>query len=172
MSRKKFKLSRFFPKTRPSAPPDPAMTAFPAGKDLQDLFHRAALQGDANTVEQLLNSSDIPVDTRDTDGRTALHWAATANTETVNVLIELGADTNARDNEGRAPLHWAAEEGETDIVRLLLRNEADPLARDKSGKTPADWSVIGGPAGAEAGQVIRETICFRHAKRLRKFMKR
>ena len=92
---------------------------------------------------------------KDTDGHTALFWAAgwgnleatrilidaganltarphliyTASswghTKIVRILIEEGADVNIELSDGSTPLFVASEEGHVDVIRVLLANGAD-----------------------------------------------
>ena len=85
------------------------------------------------------------LEARDRAGRTPLHWAAMKkNMETVNALIDAGADLNARDNyRGYTPLHWAAIGSKNDeVVSALLMAGADPNARDNEGDLAYDSSGL------------------------------
>ncbi|XP_029445997.1 ankyrin repeat domain-containing protein 54 [Rhinatrema bivittatum] len=66
-----------------------------------------------------------------------LREAANANDlETVERLLESGADSCAADDKGRTALHFASCNGNDRIVHLLLRHGADPNQRDGLGNTP------------------------------------
>ena len=86
---------------------------------LDERLLRAAVQGDAELVEQLLGiGADIHAKSK--MGQTPLHRAAeNGNLETVALLIAKGADIHAKDNNGRTPLQVAEEYGEAEIVALL-----------------------------------------------------
>jgi ankyrin repeat protein len=76
------------------------------------------------------------VDSRDGDGRTALHLAAYERKEAiVRLLVGNGANTEARDKIGQTALHSAADEGNEVMIRLLVDNGADIEARNKIGQT-------------------------------------
>ncbi|KAG7391586.1 Ankyrin repeat and EF-hand domain-containing protein 1 [Phytophthora pseudosyringae] len=69
--------------------------------------------------------------------RTPLHWAAVSgSTETVDALLNAGADPNFQDARGRSPLHWAARLNKLEVVRSLLRAGADPNLADGEFMTP------------------------------------
>ncbi|KAJ0405631.1 hypothetical protein P43SY_007732 [Pythium insidiosum] len=69
--------------------------------------------------------------------RTPLHWAAVIGaTETVDLLLEAGADPDFQDARGRTPLHWAARLNHLDIVRSLLAKNASPNVVDEDHMTP------------------------------------
>ena len=74
-------------------------------------------------IEDLVRDENIDVKAKDSDGRTALHYAAMAgHKEVVELLIDKGADVKAKDSRGVTPLHLAA----------------DVNAKDKDGYTPLD----------------------------------
>lgn len=65
-------------------------------------------------------------DQKQTDiDRELLLAAENGQTETVERLLERGADIHARDN---AALRWAAKDGQTETVELLLERGADTRA--------------------------------------------
>jgi ankyrin repeat protein len=58
-------------------------------------------------------------------------WSEEQNVETVNMLIELGADVNAQDTlDHRTALMGAAHKGRPEIVQILVDHGADLAARD------------------------------------------
>lgn len=66
-----------------------------------------------------------------------LREAANANdVETVQQLLEDGADPCGADDKGRTALHFASCNGNDRIVQLLLTYGADPNQRDGLGNTP------------------------------------
>ena len=68
-------------------------------------------------------------------GKTALHsLAGNGHTETVRLLVGLGADINVKDNSGETALHCAAKNGNLSIVRMLVERGA---TLDKRGFTTA-----------------------------------
>jgi len=96
----------------------------------------AARRADAAALRSLLARGGA-VDERDRQGRTALHWAATAGSaEAARLLLERGADVDARSGPSMTPLHWAAAKGRAELADLLLRHGADPRARNAYGMTP------------------------------------
>ena len=69
-------------------------------------------------------------------GKTALMRAAEAgDAESVQRLIDAGANVNATDMSGRTALMWAALGGHAGVVRLLLYAGADAYASHKNGVT-------------------------------------
>ena len=69
-------------------------------------------------------------------GKTALMRAAEAgDAESVQRLIDAGANVNATDMSGRTALMWAALGGHAGVVRLLLYAGADAYASHKNGIT-------------------------------------
>jgi len=58
------------------------------------------------------------------------------NLETLELLLQHGANINTRDQDGRTPLALATMEGKTEVVRLLIRNGADVNTVNVRGNTP------------------------------------
>lgn len=65
-----------------------------------------------------------------------IHIAPTI--ETMQILLELGANVNSLDMYGRTPLHLALNNGQKyfDRTKFLLSNNADITITDKAGETP------------------------------------
>ena len=62
----------------------------------------------------------------DTEGRTALHWAATSDAGHAGIaemLLLAGADTTVKSRRGRSPLDAARESGNVQIAMLLASHE-------------------------------------------------
>ncbi|CAJ0929924.1 unnamed protein product [Ranitomeya imitator] len=73
-------------------------------------LHMAAFGGNVRTLEMLLSSQpNNVINITSIKDSTLLHEAVCGKSiETVNLLIEKGADTNLQDQEGNTPLHLAA----------------------------------------------------------------
>ncbi|XP_075711233.1 uncharacterized protein LOC142748001 isoform X2 [Rhinoderma darwinii] len=73
-------------------------------------LHMAAFGGNAQVLEMLLSSQPInAINIRSIKDSTLLHEAVCGRSlETVQLLIEKGADTNLQDQAGNTPLHLAA----------------------------------------------------------------
>ena len=71
-----------------------------------------------------------------TDGATALHWAAyREDLATVDLLLKAGANVKVANQYGSTPLSLAAENGNSAIVQRLLDAGADPNERLLNGET-------------------------------------
>ncbi|KAJ5176350.1 uncharacterized protein N7482_002227 [Penicillium canariense] len=83
-----------------------------------------------NKVGTLINA-------RDKTGRTPLHWAITKrHTESVDVLLQQGADLDLRDNESMCALHFAAANGYEQLGQKFFQSSQRLEAKDRYGRTP------------------------------------
>ena len=98
-----------------------------AGAD--DLRLIEAVRGrNAQAVRRLV-AQQAPVNARQPDGATALHWAVHWNDlPIVELLLRAGADAAAANDYGVTPLSLAATNGSPAVARRLLESGADPRA--------------------------------------------
>jgi len=93
-------------------------------------------------VDKVLTKSSLKVNTfvnrLDSEGCTALHWAALNNRlDVALLLLKSGADPNiiASQPSQQTPLHWAASKGYVEMVDLLCQDAygGDPSIGDSQG---------------------------------------
>ena len=85
----------------------------------------AVKNGDTEAVRALLQQSDV--NAPETDGTTALHWAAHRDDlDTADLLIRAGANVTAANRYGVTPLLLASENGNAALIERLLNAGADP----------------------------------------------
>jgi uncharacterized protein len=91
---------------------------------------------DTKTIQSLL-AAHADVNAPQSDGATALHWAAYLDdSETAARLIRTGAKVDVRNNYGITPLALAAANGNAAIIDHLLKAGANPNGAVRSGETP------------------------------------
>lgn len=98
--------------------------------------HIMASEGNLAGVERLLEEG-TPVDSRDSEGCSALHWACDRGSlEMVELLLMRGADPKVKDNDGQTPLEYAILCGHLNVVERMKAAEykdkhpGPPLAGD------------------------------------------
>ena len=112
-------------------------------EELDKQFRDAAKKGKTEDIRRLAKLG-ADINSKDNDGRTAIHFAAYfSTTETCRVLKELGADINSRTNDDLTALHVAAGNGYTETCRFLVKE----LGADVNAKGDMGWTVLHLAAG-------------------------
>jgi ankyrin repeat protein len=95
----------------------------------------ATRSGNASAVSTLLRQR-VPVDAREADGSTALHWAARLDrVDLVQTLVRAKAQVNVTNRYGVTPLALASINGSAAVIDLLLKAGADPNTAGPDGET-------------------------------------
>src|ERR671913_1625212 len=97
----------------------------------------AAQARDIETVRALLKQGG-DVGAAQSDGMTALHWAALhGDTPLASLLLTAGANVRATTRLGDyTPLHLASQHGRSHVMQTLIAAGADVSARSATGATP------------------------------------
>uniref|UniRef100_A0A0D9X2F9 Uncharacterized protein n=1 Tax=Leersia perrieri TaxID=77586 RepID=A0A0D9X2F9_9ORYZ len=120
-----------------------ASAAEASAEQAQDLID-AARYDDMEEVVALF-SAGVPLDSTDSQGRTALHMAsANGHLAVVEYLIQNGANVNAKNSENNTPLHWACLNGHIEVIKALICAGASVSALNSHEKTPMDEAVTKG----------------------------
>ena len=112
----------------------------------------AAMRGELDEVRELLRSG-ADVNAPQSDGVTAMHWAAeNGDAALARVLIYAGANLGPLTrNDAYTPLHMAARGGHAEVIELLVEAGADPAAATSSTGVTAMHLA----AKAGSGEAIR-----------------
>jgi acyl-CoA-binding protein len=103
-----------------------------------DVIHDFAREGEAENLLKCIEKG-VPVDLKDSEGRTPLHWAVDrGHLNIAELLVTQNADVNAKDNEGQTPLHYAAVCERESIAEFLVNQKADKDMKDNDGNSAKD----------------------------------
>ena len=107
----------------------------------RSVLSKSCWNGDVRKVKILLSHPDIKLETRDSQGRTALHMACwgqyggrlrkkagnnpTDSPECCKLLLEAGADPNPADHYNVTPLGTACGTGGARCIDILVKHGAD-----------------------------------------------
>jgi ankyrin repeat protein len=107
-------------------------------------LYAAARKGSVRGLDILVDMVGW-IDAKDSEGRTALFWAASEGHPEVVTLLHLrGADINTTNRCGSTPLLWAASEGNLAVVKSLLDRGADVNLANSDKSTPLLWAASEG----------------------------
>ncbi|XP_022750891.1 ankyrin-3 [Durio zibethinus] len=107
-------------------------------------IHAAARSGDLSTLESILASNPLAVNSRDKHSRTPLHLAAwSGQAQVVSYLCKQKADVGAAAMDDMGAIHFAAQKGHLEVVRTLLSSGVSVKAANRKGFTPLHYAVQG-----------------------------
>ncbi|KAL1540148.1 GA-binding protein subunit beta-2-like [Salvia divinorum] len=90
-------------------------------------------------------SAGVSLDSKDSEGRTALHMAsANGHLNIVDYLVRNGVDVNACNMEKNTPLHWASLNGHIEVVKRLILSGAEISPLNSHEKSPIDEALSRG----------------------------
>ncbi len=101
-------------------------------------LHVAVEKGHEKIVEYLFDHG-VLADSKDKQGKTALHYAATP--DVAKVLLRNGAALDALDDDDKTSLHYAAEQGNASLIHFFLSRGADYTLKDVYEQTPYECLV-------------------------------
>jgi ankyrin repeat protein len=110
---------------------------------LQDLLAMSASNGEVDRVHRLLSGPAkdfVDINTPDADGNVPLIYASCfGHDDTVELLVQNGADVDKKDNASWSSLMWAITNRHKEIVKFLLDHGANPDGKTMSGRTAFDF---------------------------------
>ncbi|XP_036385987.1 ankycorbin isoform X1 [Megalops cyprinoides] len=114
----------------------------------------AVEHGEADKVTSLLTKKGASAVKLDSEGRSALHVAATrGQAECLAVILAHGADASVMDASGFSALHLAAKNNHQECAKKLIQSKCVIDALDSSGKTALHH------AAASGSVVIVQLLC-------------
>lgn len=78
---------------------------------------------------------EIPIDSTDPNGRTALHWAGyQGDSLSVDALLKFNANVKLVDDQGFTALHWSLIRGQRECLKRLIQEGSDLFQKTNDGK--------------------------------------
>lgn len=113
--------------------------------DGQSLLHAAVTENVPATIAAELIARGIDVNRQDSEGRTALAYAATLKRgDVADLILAAGGRVDIADRHGNQPLWYAVHSqlGNHDLIQALVRHGADPHHRNRYGKSPMSLAQL------------------------------
>ncbi len=102
---------------------------------------KAAQSGDLRAIEAIVKSKVLNLNTGNTMGNAALHYAAFEGHEAVvEELLKGGANPNLTNEAGQTPLMSASFKSHELVIEALLKHGADRNKVDALGKKALDYA--------------------------------
>ncbi|KAG8819501.1 hypothetical protein FRC17_010422 [Serendipita sp. 399] len=118
-------------------------------------IQQAAQENKIGLLKALLGTNPEVLDSVDSDGRTALHWASSSGArEIVQYLIGTQTQVDKQDESGWTALHIATSAGYQDIVIDLLGAGADVKKTNDKGLTALHYAAS--RSRTEIGRILIE----------------
>ena len=103
-----------------------------------DLWYLAS-QNHVQQIEAMLQAGTVDVNDQDTDGQTALHFAADrGHMPLLHLLLDAKACVNLQASDGQTALHYAAAADALSACQALLDAGADKGLVDEDGSAPSE----------------------------------
>ena len=120
------------------------LPAIGADNDGSTPIHISVARENYKLTQQILKLGLVDVNSRDSTGRTALHWAAASGFKNiVGLLCDSGADPTIVDNLGCGASHYAAQMNHVECAEVIQGHLQEDVA-DQDGRTPLHWAVMQG----------------------------
>ena len=104
-------------------------------------LHKAVLKLEHCNLERYAKTFNSKIDSKDSEGYTALIWAARRNDkDATDVLIKAGADVNLKTYRGVSALHYAAQYSDLGVVEGLLAAGASACSLTVVGYSPLHYA--------------------------------
>ncbi|XP_038589484.1 ankycorbin isoform X3 [Micropterus salmoides] len=105
----------------------------------------AVEHGEVEKVASLLSKKGASTVKLDSEGKSALHVAATrGQTDCLSVILAHGADLSVTDAAGLNPLHLAAKNSHIECCKKLIQSKCPIDAVDSSGKAALHHAAVSG----------------------------
>ncbi|EGG16085.1 ankyrin repeat-containing protein [Cavenderia fasciculata] len=109
---------------------------------IMDIFSQLYNAKDFNSIDTLLNTGRVSVNSQNQQGLSLLQLAVSDNNMVyVQYLLFKGANPNITDINQSTPLHTASSMGNINMQQLLLQAGAIVDVQDQEGETPSYYSV-------------------------------
>jgi ankyrin repeat protein len=108
------------------------------------LFDMICRPYNEEVVASLLATPFLDLETKNSEGMTALFWAVHQGRKAyVKLFLSAGSDPMARSNDGATVLIYAVKLGDLSSFRCILEHaKCKPNAQDRSGRTALSWCAM------------------------------
>eukprot|EP01064_Diplonema_japonicum_P026313 TRINITY_DN37732_c0_g1_i1.p1 TRINITY_DN37732_c0_g1~~TRINITY_DN37732_c0_g1_i1.p1 ORF type:complete len:217 (+),score=46.11 TRINITY_DN37732_c0_g1_i1:55-651(+) len=114
------------------------------GRVIGGPLHKLVEKNDAEGIKALVAKGEVDINEKGGGGQSPLMLATlSGKTESVQALLDMGADPEVPEKDGYTPIHGSGFQGRPEIAQILIKHGVDPMSKHKDGYFPIHRALWG-----------------------------